>query len=342
MQYDVTIGIPVYKSADYIKRTLYSALCQTYPSIEYLIIDDCGNDGSLEIIRKIKSDHPRGKDIHIIHHKNNLGVGVARNRILDEAKGQFLLFLDSDDFLEPNAIELFIVAIKRTDADVVYGSWIRIDVLNSNKTNITNYPYRELLTEDALALYAFKNYSSFRISVCNCLIRMSFIKNNDLHFIDSSFWEDLVFTYEMVAKVKRALLLPDITYRYMCRGNSLSHYQDRVIIPKQEILSNISAIVYLKKKCRDLDNKVFVPYLCYNLGMNSYYVISYVLYNYHKILPKLDNSEISRILFCPKSLSSIMKFKTKVLPNLFFWGLSKIPFYVALLFIRFLRIIKSN
>ena len=60
MKYDVTIGIPVYKSEAYIRQAVDSLLAQTYPSIEFLFVDDCGGDSSLSIIQEIKESHPRG------------------------------------------------------------------------------------------------------------------------------------------------------------------------------------------------------------------------------------------------------------------------------------------
>lgn len=339
MQYDVTIGIPVYKSVDYIDRTINSALCQTYPSIEFLILDDCGNDGSMEIVEKYKDEHPRGVDIHIIHNDSNLGVGLSRNRILNEAQGLYLLFLDSDDILEPDAVDLFISAMNKKDLDVVYGSWLRNDIIN-NELSTSSYPYLELLEPNALALYALKNYSSFRISVCNCLIKMSFIKSVNIQFIDTPFWEDLVFTYEMIIKVKRAILLPNITYRYICREGSLSHYQNRPIIPKQEILNNVASILYLKKKCHALENMEYLPFMCYNLGMNSFYVICNILKNKNKILPKIEKSEICSILYYPKSLCVVLKFRNKLFPNLFFWGLALIPSSFSILIIRIVKLMK--
>ena len=83
MKYDVTIGIPVYKSVDFIRRTLESALSQAYSSIEFLIVDDAGCDGSIEVIEGIKREHPRGNDIRIITHPKNMGVSASRNHIID-------------------------------------------------------------------------------------------------------------------------------------------------------------------------------------------------------------------------------------------------------------------
>ena len=224
MQYEVTIGIPVYRAVDYIRQTMESALGQSFPSIEFLIVDDCGEDGSIAVVEELQQKHPRGKDIRIVSHDKNYGVGVTRNRILTEARGRYLFFLDSDDVIESDTIDKFVSVAQDFDTDVVYGSWERVDMVNHAPSLPCVYPYQELLTPDSMAMYAFKHYSSFRISVCNCLMNISFLRSEHLKFIDTMFWEDLAFTYEMVTKVKRAILLPNITYHYICRPGSLSHY----------------------------------------------------------------------------------------------------------------------
>ena len=104
--YEVTIGIPVYQSVDYIQDTMNSALNQSFSDIEFLIVDDCGKDGTMDIISHFQTSHPRGKDIRILVNEKNKGVGYSRNRIIDEARGRFLYFMDSDDTIEPNTIQL--------------------------------------------------------------------------------------------------------------------------------------------------------------------------------------------------------------------------------------------
>ena len=94
MVYEVTIGIPVYNVKGYIESTMESALNQTYPDIEYLVIDDCSGDGSIDVVELLHEKHPRGKDIRILYNDENLGVGITRNRILDEARGKYLYILD--------------------------------------------------------------------------------------------------------------------------------------------------------------------------------------------------------------------------------------------------------
>lgn len=330
MQYEVTIGIPVFRAVDYIEKTLGSALCQTFPSIEFLVLDDCGGDGSIQLVKKIQSEHPRGKDIRIVYNENNLGVGVSRNHIIDEARGDFLYFLDSDDIIEPDSINKLVSVIHKYNADVVYGSWKRVDKVNNTPSLDYIYPFQELLAPDSLAMYAFKNYSSFRISVCNCLFNLSFLRTEQMKFIDSVFWEDMAFTYELVTKVRRAVLLPDITYHYLCRPGSLSHYQDREVLQKKEILNNVRTIQYLKDMCCDLKKKPYLPYLCYNLEMNSFYIVCHILKHKHRIIPEFSSFDMRNILHYPTSLRNIMHFRHKFLHNLFFLLISYMPESVSL------------
>jgi len=325
MQYEVTIGIPVYKAVDFIENTMKSALSQTFPNIEILVVDDCGNDGSMDIINSLKANHPRGNDIHILSNTCNLGVGGSRNRILDEARGDYLFFLDSDDLIELHTIQLLSAKMKEYQADIVYGSLDRIDLIHHTSVKTMVLPDLCLLAEGDLAYYAFKNYHSFQISACNCLISLDFLRNSKLRFVDAVYWEDMAFTYELVTKVRRAVLLSDVTYHYQCRSGSLSHYQDREQLLKSEILNNVSTIDYLKSKCLGLSGKKYLPFLCYNLQMNSVYIVCYILKYYQCVIPEISTREMAGFLHHPVGFWSILHFRHKLIPNLLLWLLGILP-----------------
>lgn len=93
MEYEVTIAIPVYNAQKYIRNTMDSALAQSFQSIEFLVLDDCGEDGSMDIIREYQQNHSRGKDIRIVKQPQNMGIGCARNCIIDETRSRYLFFL---------------------------------------------------------------------------------------------------------------------------------------------------------------------------------------------------------------------------------------------------------
>lgn len=334
MQYEVTIGIPVYRAFNYIEKTMESALSQSYPNIEFLILDDCGKDGSMVVVERLQKEHPRGKDIRILRHDKNYGIGIARNRILDEAQGRYLFFLDSDDIINNDTIQKLMDKAQKIDADIVYGSWERIDNIDNTPPVQSVYPFMQFTKPDELAMYAFRNYSSFRISVCNCLMKISSLRKAHLHFVDAAFWEDMAFTYEMVTKVHRAVLIPDITYYYICRPESLSHFQERKVLYKNEILKNASVVNYLKDKLSILRDHAYAPYMNYNLGMNSFYVVCYVLKHRSIISPKLSTSDMKHFMRLPLKLSDILGYRGRLLGNLALWTLSVIPDPFFVLFIR--------
>lgn len=341
MQYEITIGIPVYRAVDYIEKTMESALNQTFGSIEYLVVDDCGNDGSIDIVERLRLSHSRGNDIYILYNNHNCGVGVTRNRILNEAKGRYLYFLDSDDLIEPDTIQCLYEKIVENQADVAYGSLDKIDMVNNTPPQSFTLPNLCLLSDDEMASYAFKNYNSFQISVCNCLMNLVFLRSNRLRFIETVFWEDLAFTYEMVIKVRRAIFLSKITYHYLCRPGSLSHYQDREQLKKAEIMENVSVLDSLKEKIQVLGGKSYLPYYCYNLGVNSFYIVCYILKYYQRIHPAISYSEMRRILSHPVGIMAILQFHDKLIQNLFFRLLSILPPVLTTYVVSFLGKIKK-
>jgi glycosyltransferase involved in cell wall biosynthesis len=97
----VTIGLTAYNAANTIERALASALAQTWRPIEVVAVDDCSSDGTLEILKRLAEQHP---ELRVFRNPTNSGVAVSRNRILEEAKGEFVVFFDDDDESLPERI----------------------------------------------------------------------------------------------------------------------------------------------------------------------------------------------------------------------------------------------
>lgn len=323
MRYEVTIGIPVYKSVEYIQRSIDSALNQTYSSIEFLVIDDGGNDGSMDIVEHMKAEHHRGNDIRIIRHEQNKGVSEARNRIIDEASGDYLYFMDSDDVIAKNTIELMMLQIQQYDAEIVFGSYERIEITGDR--TLCQYPAMQLLSEDELAIFAYRKYGGVEASVCNYLVKTSLLREHYHRFINTDYWEDFVFTFDLVTMIKRAVFLPEITYFYLCRENSLSRYQQRNQISKDEILKNIHSIEYLKQTSSVLCNKVYFPNRCFNIMMTDFYIACHILKRRKDIVPPFSNREIKGILSFPATFRQICHFRQTRLKNLLLFFLGKLP-----------------
>ena len=225
MEYDVTIGIPVYQVEKYIRESLESALSQTFPNIEFLICDDCGTDTSIAIVREYQKKHSRGKDIRIVRQPHNMGLGCARNRMIVEAKGRYIFFMDSDDILSLNAIESLYEQAKKYDADMVFGSMEKVLLYDQGRhVKNTDYTYNVFLHEDEFASWAYEKYNRIQASTCNFLIKVDIYRKNGIQYKPINYWEDFTTTMDMPTYVTRVVMLPDVTYYYICREGTMSNY----------------------------------------------------------------------------------------------------------------------
>lgn len=323
MKYDVTIGIPMYNAETFIERTMKSALSQTYQSIEYLALDDGSDDRTLEIVLKLQANHPRGNDIHIITHTKNMGVSIARNRILEESQGEFLFFLDSDDIIREDAISLMMAQVKEHGADIVFGSMEKI--LLTGERTIYQYPKIYFHHEDEFAIFSYRRYAGIQASACNFLVRLSIIRENGLLFYKSNYWEDFVFVLDLVTYVNNAVLLPDITYTYICRHNSLSNFQKREHIDKEEILRNVGVAEYMKYGSLRLKEKPYFPHRCYVAVMTDFYIACHILKRRKDIAPPFSDLEIKGLLTHPVSFRQISSFRHARLKNFVLYFIGKLP-----------------
>lgn len=332
MPYKVTIGIPVFRVENYIMRTMESALSQTYSDIEFLVVDDASDDQSLDILESIRQTHPRGGAMRILTHSKNLGVSESRNEIIDNASGDFLYFMDSDDVIDINTMSLLMHEIEEHQADVAFGSYERIEL--SGECSLFQYPKMFFEDADSFADFAYQRYAGFQASACNYLVKLSLIRKNNLRFYKADFWEDMAFTLNLVTMANRAVLLPDITYTYLCRENSLSNSWHQETINKDKIVQYFKAIEQLKTDTRNLKDKSYYPNRCYIAMMSDIYIICNVLAKQNYIKPAFTNKELCCFIKHPSSLFDIVSFKQRRIHNLILYLLGQLPACMALLLIR--------
>lgn len=344
MEYEVTIGIPLYNAERFIRPTLESALAQTFPSIEFLIVDDCGTDGSAEIVKDMQTGHPRGNDILLVRQPRNMGVGPARNRIIDEARGRYLYFMDADDLIAPETISLLHENVTRHAAEIAFGSYEKVIYKPSGDNDgasgekeLYSYPTAVLSGEGCLAEFAFRKYGGIQAAVWNWLVDLSFLRATGHRFIDASYWEDMVFTYTLTTFVSRAVLLPDVTYSYMCREDSLSNYQRRDLIAKSEVTANVATVDVLKCVARDrLMGRPYLGNWCYNVMMTDFYIICNAIRNRDIIRPAVTPSELRSFMSHPLRLGEILRLGRLRGKNLFLYTLGKLPAGLSVWIIGFL------
>ena len=123
--YQVSIIVPVYGVERYIERCSRSIFEQTYQNLEFVFVDDCSPDRSIEILKKVIASYPERKDfVKIVKHKRNRGAAASRNTGLTNSKGDFVFYVDSDDWIELDAIELLVKAQLSCDSDIVFGQYL--------------------------------------------------------------------------------------------------------------------------------------------------------------------------------------------------------------------------
>ena len=329
-KYKVTVGMPVYGVEKYIEKCMLTVLSQTFDDdIEVLAVDDHGPDKSIDIIKEIQSTHPKGKNIRIITQPKNMGCWAARNRVLEEAQGEYIMLIDSDDYISEDCIEKLYAQAVEHQAEAVFGSVLPVD-LKGKPIDIgqgfLNQPYMILKGEDALANYANKSlHPTLRDFIWNILFRHDFIEQHHIRFKQARFNDDMICSCDMVPLVTSAVLIPDYTYFYVIREGSLSNYQGRKEIKLDEIKEFIRIYSYLKNKCIELKDKPYFETRCAKGMVLMFFMICGVLKNRDRINPPITNTIIKEAMNHPLTLEEIIKFKHHKLINLGFYFIGKLP-----------------
>ena len=116
----VSILIPIYNASKTIESCLSSVLEQTYSNIEYILVNDGSTDNSVEIVHAIIAKYPNRKNnVQILENASNRGISYTRNVLLNKATGDYIYFVDSDDYVFPNAIELLVDVVEKTSVEIV-------------------------------------------------------------------------------------------------------------------------------------------------------------------------------------------------------------------------------
>jgi len=337
MAYEVTIGIPVYNVEKYIRLTMDSALAQTFESIEFLVLDDCGTDSSMDIVREYQQTHPRGKDIRIVRQPQNMGIGMARNRIIDEAKGNYLFFMDADDEMPKDSIQLLYQAARQYSAQIVYGSNERIYAFDGKK-RVEKDLYRpmQFLYGEDFANYAYESYRNIPANVWKYLIDISVYRDNHLYFQDINYWEDFVLTMDLPTYITRAVFIPNIVYSYYCRYGSLSNYQKRDHIDKSEIQKTIDALAVVKAHSNRLKGKLYFHKWLYKVMMTHFYIVCSILKQQEIIAPPFSKIEIRDVMKYPIGMKELFNLKGWRMKNAFLYVLGILPPQCLVNIVKFL------
>lgn len=213
----VSIIIPCYNASSYIKRCLESIVIQTYKNIEVLLIDDCGTDGTFNIVDNCLSHYKGEIPFKVIRHEHNMGVSCARNTGIKESKGDYLFFLDSDDSITEDCIATLLKPIlEDSEIEMVVGNYKIIGPLYFDNFSM---PERNYTSEEIIeAQFTNKLYGM----PWNKLIKKDFILRNNLFFIVGIIHEDVLWNYFCAMCMNKLRVVLKRTYNYYVHQGSIT------------------------------------------------------------------------------------------------------------------------
>lgn len=322
----VSIGIPVYNVELYIEKCLLSVFEQTYQNLEILIIDDCGSDSSMKIVADLMHSHRQGNLIKVIHHQNNKGLGEARNTAIDYAQGDYLYFLDSDDYIEKCTIEKLLHEAKEYDTDVVMASSRKIIYGSGEELPTFVYKSKKILKgKDVFAEYLCQDLRwHIGINAWNNLFNLDFLRKNNIRFAARKD-EDALFLSDFYSEIECAVLLPDITYNYVIRPGSIMGYMTRQELPIREIRERFATDAIMTDRCRRLKGRSFYDVHCARVMKHKFRAVCVALRHRKRFSEPLANREIHEELRYPVPFSDIMSFRKYFLLHCFFFFLYSLP-----------------
>ena len=260
-KYLVSIIIPVYNVKKYLRQCLESVVQQSFSNIEILLIDDGSTDGSESICEQYASKDRR----IVLFHTENRGLAAVRNYGLDHATGDFIAFIDSDDWFELNTIEILIKYALQYDADIVacrcYKEFVDKAISSRKLDDFAVFTNEKALCE----LICFNNIGQ---GVWNKLYRRELFE--DLRFPVGRLYEDVFLTYRLIANARKIVWLPNMLYHWRMRAKSITHlitlknYVDRwtAYYNVYEALSNKGEL-YRKKlisMCISISGRLWLNY----------------------------------------------------------------------------------
>lgn len=222
----VSIIVPVYNVEMYLRECLDSLVEQTYPNIEIIVVDDGAKDRSGEIADEYAE---RYENIITIH-KNNEGLGLARNAGLKIATGDYVSFIDSDDYADKDMISNLMKPIIEQSFDTVIGGFKKVDD-KKRILFVEKYSIQFFCNQDVFQVFfpriigsEPKQHDSFRMSVWNAVFDLNIIKSNNIVFPSERKFisEDLLFDFYYYQYAQKVCVLDSISYNYRTNTNSLT------------------------------------------------------------------------------------------------------------------------
>ncbi len=216
----ISIIIPIYNVEAYIRRCLESVMTQELEgaTVECLIVDDCTPDKSMTIVESMVSEYNGPVSFVLLKHDVNRGLSAARNTGILQAKGDYVFFMDSDDYLMPHSLQYFLDNVSM-DVDILIGNAKNCKANNLLINNVHDFC---LMTDRDMFFQRMLQHKIY-LYAWNKMIKRDILLKHHIYFEEGILYEDQCWSYQLFSKVSSVLLLSQVTYVYEYNPNSIVH-----------------------------------------------------------------------------------------------------------------------
>lgn len=244
----ITIVIPIYNVEEYLERCIKSVLNQTYKNVEVLLINDGSPDNSDKIMEKFAKKDARIKCFY----KENGGLSDARNYAIKKAKGKYICFIDSDDFIDKTYVEKLHNSIKENKSEIAWCNFSKVDDNGKTGSIIIN-------EED---LWSFE-----MASACNKLFLTSLFKKNKIEFPKGIWYEDLATTPRIIFISKKVSWVNEELYNYYYNSSSITKTYSNKSLDMRKVLEILYEFFFQGKLLEGEKDKEIIEYIFLNAGL---------------------------------------------------------------------------
>lgn len=255
--YKVSVIIPVYNAEKYLKKCIDSVLSQTLKEIEIILVDDGSTDNSSQILDEYAKKH---NNLKVIHQQNS-GPAKARNVGIENATGEYIGFVDSDDYLASNMYELLYNTAINNDVDIVTSNYYTVK--NSKEVPSSNFKISSnqiIVKDEILKLVTDANESRILWFGWKSIYKSKIIKSNKIIYPPLKLGEETVFVLDCLLSSNSMYYIDKPFYYYEQTPNSLTR-----IKYKEDLLSQLNGLYFAKKEIYEKHN-----YNLYHRDLNQY------------------------------------------------------------------------
>jgi len=232
----VSIIVPVYNVAPYVGRCVDSVISQTYPHLECIFVDDCGNDNSMEIVRERIANYHGNIRFKILKHERNRGLSAARNTGTVATSGEYIYYLDSDDLITSDCIALLAEPLRERRVDFVLGNYASGGIKSCFLPVKLEAGF--LCGNEEIRRRAMR--CDWPMMAWNTLFNKEFLSREKLQFLEGLLHEDNLWSFQVGCVAKSMCFVPALTYLYSVRENSITTAKSR---------KNFDALVRIAEEC---------------------------------------------------------------------------------------------